>query len=185
MSAQWIHARILTIAAVVCAALCIWSAGCLPSGPAALNRASELFRRGQYQEAATEYRRAMEWNPSWADPHLGLGNALWKMGQRQEALQSYRQAVSLGRDWREAHIALGDALIDSEKWAEAVPVLRRAATLAPADPVPESLLGIALTELGQNEEAVQAFESVLKRCPTCLDARSMSAYSKAKSRVAR
>jgi Flp pilus assembly protein TadD len=158
-------------------------AACAPAGSQDLNRASELFRDRRYSEAADTYRKAAGANPSWAAPHMGLGNALWETGDHDGALKAYRQAAALSPDWVEGQIALGRALVDSADWPEAVTVLERAVGLDRNAPEPRILLGVALTRLRRESEAVEQFRFALKLCSTCLDKRADDAYKEALSRL--
>jgi cytochrome c-type biogenesis protein CcmH/NrfG len=113
---------------------------CLPAPHAALNRASDLYQSGHYDEAAREYQHVIDMRPSWAPPYLGLGNARWALNQRTGAVDAYRRAVALSPDWVEALTSLGRALLDLDRPSEAVPVLTHAVQLDPTDSTATSLL---------------------------------------------
>ena len=46
-------------------------------------------------EAIAAYRRAVVFNPSFAEAYSNLGNALKDRGELDEAIAAYRQAITL------------------------------------------------------------------------------------------
>jgi tetratricopeptide (TPR) repeat protein len=74
-----------------------------------LNRGAADFDQGKYEDAASNYRKAVELNPSYAAAHLGLGKALWKLGRREESIHHLRLAVKLNPEDEGAQRALSAA----------------------------------------------------------------------------
>jgi Flp pilus assembly protein TadD len=160
------------------------ASSCAPPGAAELNRAGKLFQDGKFDEAAKEYQ-AIDANPSWGPPYLGMGNALQQLGNTSGAVDAYRRATAFSPNWAEAHKALGLALASSGSWYEAVPPLERAHSLQPADSMVLVSLGVALSNSGRDLEAIRAFEDARRICETCLDEQAVYAYTQAKARVAK
>lgn len=75
-----------------------------------MNRGTTLFERGEYAVAMDAYREAIRLNPTYAGPHIGLGNCLWGLGRQEEALHAYRAAVWVEPDNPDARRALDWAL---------------------------------------------------------------------------
>ncbi|MFQ5802329.1 MAG: M48 family metalloprotease [Candidatus Methylomirabilales bacterium] len=76
-----------------------------PADPKALYYLGELYRRrgehGDIAEAHEAYRRALSSDPSYADPHKGLGLLYYRMGKRQKAkveFTKYLQQLPLPKD---------------------------------------------------------------------------------------
>ena len=65
---------------------------------------------GELDEAITQYRRAVESNPSQTSTYILVGDALLKRGDREEAVTYYRQAVMLSPESELARQRLADAL---------------------------------------------------------------------------
>jgi tetratricopeptide (TPR) repeat protein len=174
----------------VCLVLVGIVAGCLldlacgaPAGAPALNRGSELFNKGRFEEAINEYRQAIAADHSWAPPYLGLGNALWATGNKVEALDAYHKAVDRSPAWIEANVALTDALLEMRLWDEVVRTVATAQSVRGVeDPELTFRSAAALTELDRNEEAADAFDHATKLC-TCLDPRFRDSYQKAKAKA--
>ncbi len=167
------------------AALAVWglASACLPATARSLNRASELFELGRYEEAIAEYKRTIALDPSWATPHLGLGNALSAVGDRPGALSAYERAVQLSPDWAEAHIALGGLLLETQRWADAERQLQAAVTTVSNDCRLHAMLGYALFKQRRQTEAIRAFERSRQLYEPCMTSEESSAYDALKSRV--
>lgn len=131
------HITLIALMSVLC--------GCLPAPHAELNRASDLYKSGRYDEAAREYQRVIEMRPSWAPPYVGLGNARWALNERAGAIEAYKRAVDLSPGWVDALTSLGKALLDTGRPVDAEPVLARAVQLAPDNESAKALLKQAKT----------------------------------------
>jgi tetratricopeptide (TPR) repeat protein len=159
-----------------CVLTCTLTA-CLPPESSSLNRASTLYERGQYREAAAEYRHAIDLDPSWAPPYLGLGNANRALGDTTGAISAYEQAVAISPEYAEAQIGLGEVLMDLGRWSDAEIHLRKALAVVPRDGRLHAMLGMVLAKEGRDAEALRAFESAEELCKTCLVEEERSVYS--------
>ena len=54
-----------------------------------------LKAMGQFLEAITAYKQAIELNPSYAEAYQNLGVVLLKLGKVTEGLAAFRQAIAL------------------------------------------------------------------------------------------
>jgi tetratricopeptide (TPR) repeat protein len=72
-----------------------------------LAKADALRLRMVEDEAETEYRVASRLRPKDPRPHIGLGLLAEAAGKPAEALSSFRRARSLGADWPEVRFAFG------------------------------------------------------------------------------
>ena len=81
------------------------------------NRGVLLDKRGRYEEALAEYRKAIQANPWNAVAHQNVGTTLWETGDLTEALHSYEKALEL--DPRRAYPARMTALIRRVRSLEA------------------------------------------------------------------
>ncbi len=55
----------------------------------------ELYDKGDWNGAESEYRRALRLDPTSEDAHISLGNALREKGDRDGAVAEYREALRL------------------------------------------------------------------------------------------
>ena len=96
------------------------------------NLAYLLGERGQFEEAVTAYRRAVEIKPGVAQLHCNLALALTQIGSIDEAIAACGRALELQPDTpRRLHNNLGVALARVERFAEAARAYRRALELKP------------------------------------------------------
>ncbi|MDH7500279.1 MAG: tetratricopeptide repeat protein [candidate division NC10 bacterium] len=75
---------------------------------------------GNYKQAISEFRKAVEMNPSESDYHLGMGTAYSLDGQDEEAIQWLKKAIKLNPDNSEAHNNLGLIYLKKQRWSEAI-----------------------------------------------------------------
>lgn len=90
------------------------------------------------------------------------GVALATKGLLSEAARRFNDAVSMKPDWQAAHLAAGSTLLAEERWADAVPTLQRAVEIDGSDPLAHAALAIALAMSGSYNEAVKAWEQVVR-----------------------
>lgn len=147
--------------------------------------ASELLKKGQYEAAAAEWRKAVELGPTEALAHSNLGVALAETGRSEEAIRQYERALELSPDYPEAHNNLGEALIQTGKFDEAIPHFRKAVELLEAMhrfrsgaelnqrlAKAHSNLGATLAHQGSVEEAVPYLRRAVEYNPKALELRN-------------
>lgn len=122
-----------------------------------------LERRGEYERAAEQYRRALELTPDLVAARSRLGVTLNKLGDHRAASNAYRTALE--SDPQAAYLLnnLGFSLYLEEKFDEAEPVLARAVELQPEFRRAWMNYGLVLARLGKDAEALSAFETASNR----------------------
>jgi Flp pilus assembly protein TadD/TolB-like protein len=131
---------------------------------------SLMANKGWYEQAAAEFRRAIEMDPGNGEGYMRLGKALQKNNQLDEALAAYRRAIEVEpQDYRN-HQQLGDFYNKLANYSEAAKHFRRAVELIPDDPDPHFALGTAYMNLGQFGEAENELRHALDlgETPTAL-----------------
>lgn len=107
-------------------------------------------------------------------PSAGVYDALGAyFGQRQQlscAISAFEAAVHQDPNSWEARFNLSVALLQKHEPARAVRELRVATRIKPDDPLGHIALGQALSELGQNEAAIEEFKFALKSDPKSVPA---------------
>jgi tetratricopeptide (TPR) repeat protein len=76
-----------------------------------LARADELYRKGDYNAAALEYRKVIQSDPNNGLAYLGYGRCRLRLGEAPEAAGAFSEAVRLMPDHEEAAAALADVLL--------------------------------------------------------------------------
>jgi tetratricopeptide (TPR) repeat protein len=116
-----------------------------------------LERQGKYEQAATQYRRALELTPGLLVARNRLGIALNRLGKHAEASEQFRTVLARGPNLAYAHNNLGFSLLLEDKYAEAERELARALELTAAFPRARMNHGVALAKLGRYDEALAEF----------------------------
>lgn len=127
-----------------------------------------LLSKRDLAAAASAYRRAIERDPKEAVLYNELGDVLAVDNKFAEAAAAYRQAVRLDPKDADAWHDLGLVLVASHRHRAAREALERAAALADRDEVRLSArihLGALAAEQGRVEEAISAWEQVLREDP--------------------
>jgi tetratricopeptide (TPR) repeat protein len=116
---------------------------------------------GRLQEAAADYRRALELDGSNRVLHFNLGNVLLASGFAAEAVDQFRQAVDLEPGYYEAWNNLGVALSESGDDSAAEAAFRRA--LANGGSYADALYNLAelLDQAGDTVQAAQYWRAYL------------------------
>jgi tetratricopeptide (TPR) repeat protein len=136
-----------------------------------VNRGTDLFQRGSYQEAATHYVEAIKLAPEDEATHFNLGLALAKLGKTAEAKQAYLEALRLFPDYAEAHNNLGNLLANQGQLTEAAEHLTTAVTLSPDSASAQNNLGALLTRQGKFAQAFTNFAEAVRLMPDYVEAR--------------
>jgi len=144
----------------------------LVSGCAAAQGEDEpgvLVRRGlahhqerRFEQAISWYRKAVEADRLWGEPHRLIGNALIAQGKLDEALAEYRAAVRKSPDNGEAWNDLGAALGRKRLFEEAEEALRNAARLLPRHAAPVYNQAKLLYQQERVKDAIEALRAALR-----------------------
>jgi tetratricopeptide (TPR) repeat protein len=146
------------------------------------NLGAYFFRRANYAEAATHFKRAVGLAPDEPHPRFALAVAYQNLGQFGDAELELRRSVSLRETW-DALQTLGQVLMYENRDLEAVTYLRRALDVDPRHSLVWLHLGIAYRRTGQvaqeqraNRRALETAEAEIARNPRSGDVRSQVAY---------
>jgi tetratricopeptide (TPR) repeat protein len=90
-------------------------------------RAGNQHRReGSYDLAKREFREAIHLNPSYAEPHNGLGWIYYYSDSPKVALREFKKATALNPSFARAYLGLGLTYQNVAKWKDAERALRMA-----------------------------------------------------------
>ena len=124
-----------------------------------------LFHKGDYQDAATSYRRSINIDPRQAESHNNLSAALCLLGDNTGAIGAANQALKLQPNNAKAFCNLGNAYIRAKAPYKAETAYRNALQINPQDPQLWCNLGSVLREQNRLEPAIEAFETALTHRP--------------------
>ncbi len=117
----------------------------------------EAHKRGNFDLAITEFRKATETDPNMAEAFLDLGEELMQTHDYGAAVPPLKRALELNSNLDAAQMQLGYALLSQGYAAEAIPHLERVNAL--------EALGIAQIDTGQYQEAVANLSAALVKRP--------------------
>jgi tetratricopeptide (TPR) repeat protein len=95
-----------------------------------LNKANELFKAGNYEEALKAYSEAAGGNPDNPVINYNIGNVLYKTGKMEPAIQKYKSAESINKSLYNT----GNSLYRMQKLQESLAAYRQALIKNPNDP---------------------------------------------------
>ena len=136
-----------------------------------MNRGTEFYQQGLYQDAATNYAAALKLIPDDETAHFNLGLALARLGKPAEAKLAYLEALRLFPDYAEAHNNLGNLLASQGQLVEAVEHLTTALTLTPESASAHNNFGTVLIRQGKLDQALTNFAEAVRLMPEYVEAR--------------
>jgi tetratricopeptide (TPR) repeat protein len=101
-----------------------------------VNTGNDYYTKHLFPEAETEYKKALENDPTSREAQFDLGNAYYKQGRFEEAQRSYNVSVvnaPAGIDQAAAYHNIGNALFKAGKVAESLEAYKQALKLNPTD----------------------------------------------------
>jgi Tfp pilus assembly protein PilF len=116
-------------------------------------------------EAATEFRKAIEIDPYFVPSWNNLGTILARQGKLEESMTRFRRALEIDPNYMRAHFNLGNALAAVGKRAEAEAHYREALSLNPHSTDVLNNLGNLMLSLNRVDEAVELFLRALNVDP--------------------
>ena len=122
-------------------------------------------KKGMYDEAIIEYRKAIELNPNYTETHDNLGMAYGKKGMYDEAIIEYKKAIEINPDDNKAYNNLGVAYERKGMLDEAIDEYKKAIELNPNDAEPHGNLGMAYGKKGMYDEAIAEYKKAIEINP--------------------
>jgi tetratricopeptide (TPR) repeat protein len=123
---------------------------------------------GKYEEAATEFQRALQLEPTNDDAALGLARAYTSLNRLNEAEETYQSAIKLRPNHYKTYAWLGFFYIQQAQYEKAAQIYQKLTSLAPENPEGYYNLGAAYLFLGRDKDAIAALEKSIKLRPSPL-----------------
>jgi TolB-like protein/DNA-binding winged helix-turn-helix (wHTH) protein/Tfp pilus assembly protein PilF len=120
-----------------------------------------------YRGADSEYRRAIQLNPTYATAHHWYSEYLATIGHESEALSEIILAQTLDPLSPVINTTLGEHLYYARRYDEAVTQLRKTLELSPDFGAAHFILGLALEQQGKLDEAISELQKA--RANSALD----------------
>ena len=135
-----------------------------------IDQAVKLENQGEYKQALTIWRQALELDPDDAKSHNDLGMNLYLLGSKDEAFQQLRESIRINPMLVEGHYNLGRLLLQEGHPDQAVPELERTLDLTPRFSSAQEALAAALVALGKPQEALGMWHDALTLQPNSVAA---------------
>ena len=159
------------------ATLCVFKLAFIPQivfagseGQDALDQGTQLYKRGEYQEAIASFKKATAIDPGIIKAWENLGWAYYKSGETNKALQTWETILKVQPDNQDIRRAVGILLMETNQWRRAIPHLTASLKSDPNQNLVRLRLGKAHQEIGQTRRAVGLFKQALKIQPDSLEA---------------
>ena len=156
--------------------------------PADIKRASELAQKGlaaddsnsralalvswvdqlegRPDQGIDDGQRAVAVNPNYASGYWVLGGAFVLDGKPDEAISTIQRAIRLDPESESVYSgALGIANLFVERYQEAVPLLEKHVAAYPNDTFARSMLAVAYSELGREQDAHNQASEIMRVNP--------------------
>lgn len=124
-----------------------------------------LFQTSRAREALAVFRELIRRRPSMSSSQLHAAYVQWELGNPAGAIETLRQALRAGADAPDVRTQLGIYLAEAGSPQEAVRLLGPLEQEAFPDLEGLNGLGIALSHLGRQADALAAFDRILQLDP--------------------
>ncbi len=131
-----------------------------------------FYDRGMLKRAASQFRKAIEVDPSLDLLHYLIGFCLYENGLLNEAASAYEEALRINPDYAEVHNALGVIYAEYGRDQEAMESFRKAISLGKGETKAKAYhnLGLAYSHKGWYNEAIVQHKKSLQIEPDCVEA---------------
>ncbi len=136
-----------------------------------LDDAETLVDESRYAEALPLLREILREDEGYFRAHSYLGMCLLRMKETEAAIGHLRRSVELEPHAANVQATLGAALLMAEQYAEAAEVLQTALRLDDSSPQAHYNCGLALEQLGRQDEALEHYQRCLDVSPDFTPAR--------------
>lgn len=120
---------------------------------------------GNGEEAERRFRRALELNPSFAEPHVAIGNIFLSRRNLHQAIIHFQKALERDPDHFNAFMAIGDIHLANKDYSSAQTAYREAIRIRPATGTPHQRLAIVFDRLGDSSRAIEQGQYAVELFP--------------------
>jgi tetratricopeptide (TPR) repeat protein len=127
-----------------------------------LASAQQAQGRGDFEAAASYYRRAVSLRPEIAELQANLGLMYYQTGKDETAIAAFQKALRLKPDLFVPNLFLGLDYLRLKQLNQAILYLKRAALLKPSDPQVHLALGQAYAGTGRTRLAIASYLRIVQ-----------------------
>jgi len=125
-----------------------------------LFRGKTALEAKRYEEAAAEFRKAIEARPDTVPAHVNLGAALTQLGDLKGAADEFKTALRFDPNNVNAHYNLAILLANEKQHEQAIVHLQAVSTINPNDTGAQFFLAQQLLRANRYEEALKLAQSL-------------------------
>lgn len=133
--------------------------------------ADKFYSQRDWDNAASQYRLAVQLKPDHAEAHFKLGGALYQKSDYAAAIAEYREVIRLKPDYAHAYDNIGHSLRALGDLDGAIAAFREAVRLDPGNAVVRDSLGDVLKRKGDLDGALEAYREATQVGPQYMYAR--------------
>jgi superkiller protein 3 len=121
------------------------------------------YKSMMYEEAIVEYKKAIEEEPSFALPHLGIGKSLSALGRFEDAVLEFKKAMDLDPKNDEILATVAIAYIERGLYDEGLMFLDRAKTNDPQNPKIFLYMGMYHAKKKEYKKAIEQYNTAIEK----------------------
>ena len=129
------------------------------------NLGTQYASRGDIRQAAGEFRKAIELDPSMTIAHYNLGLALSRVQNYEDAVFAFQSALRLSPRYFDGWFQIGLGLMALDKFAEAATAFEECLTLRPRNPAARFRLGQSYWKASKWQNVIAQWDSLLNETP--------------------
>jgi tetratricopeptide (TPR) repeat protein len=127
--------------------------------------AYDLAKKGRYEAAVDEWKKALELSPADDKAHSNLGLLLAGVGRFGEAVPHFEETLKINPEYPEGHSNLASVLGKQGKAKHAIAAFRKVQEIDAGYPDVHQNLGLLLADAGSCNEAIAQLELALQASP--------------------
>ena len=136
------------------------------------NLGNALLDEDRLDEAAAEYKKALDIWPAYPDALNNLGVVCVRKGWVEEAIGYYGEAIKADPECLLAYMNIADNLIKIGRLSDAASYLSQALLVNPDHGRAHSVMGVILARLKKTNEAIAHLIRAIDICPDCPEPRN-------------
>lgn len=127
-----------------------------------LLRGNQYFTQNKWEEAASDYSKAFQWDPNNSEALYNLGNVYKNKKAYDEAIQYYRKSLELNTVNTEACINIGFVCVEQGKFSDAVAAYEKALSISETNAAVHYYTGVAYDNSGDVPNAVKHYRRAIE-----------------------
>ena len=136
-----------------------------PSDAIHCNRGLAYDKLGNYAQAISDFGRAVEINPEYAEGYNNRGAVYDKLGNNRQAIQDFDKAIEMNPEYAEAYYNRGAVYGELGERRQAISDYDRAIEINPKFAEVYINRGAAYRELGDRRQAISDFDRAIEINP--------------------